>query len=134
MKIGQFAQIKEDQTRVLITGFYKAVAEPEVTCDIFQEILDEEKAEQIKAGTYKEKVRIAPCNESEAELISYKGTGAKGDRSGHHTIKRNFTLENAFFDSDKTTTYYAERHASFVKGWTEKEMYQFTFTISKVRL
>jgi hypothetical protein len=132
MQIGQYALIKADKNRVLITGFYKVVPEPKIDCAMTREILDEiiaeEKAEQIANNTYREKVIIASCSLAEAELIGYKGK-----HTGFHSIHKEFTLLEEMIDSKTTLEYYQDRNTNYAQIFTKGD-YRFTHKISKIRL
>ena len=132
MKIGQYALIKTAQERVLITGFYKVVPEPEIDCamtrKILDEILAEEKAEQIANQTYRVQVRIAACSLEEAQLVSYKGK-----HTSFHAINKAFTLLDEMIASTTTREYYQGRNDNYAQLF-KKGDYKFTHKISKIRL
>lgn len=128
MNIGQYALIKPKQDRVLITGFYKVIPEPEINCEVYQEIIAEEKAMQIANNTYREQVRIAACTREEADLISYRG-----DHTGFYPINKEFTLLDEMIASKKTLVLYLDRNKTYIAS-LEKGEYKFTHRITKARM
>lgn len=56
----------------IVIGFYRSIPDIPVECDILQEVLNNEEIAEKKAGIYVEKISIAPCTVSEAEVLFLK--------------------------------------------------------------
>lgn len=71
IEIGDRAALKENDKKLfIVTGYYKAQPFEPISCPITREIFEKFEEEEKAAGTYIQKLRIVPCEKSEAEYLS----------------------------------------------------------------
>lgn len=107
-----------------VRGYFKVIPEPPIEDEdlrgIIQEIIEEEKAE----GIYVEKVRIAPCIESEATII---GTG-----QSFYMIK-DLELVSKCVVSESSLAYLVNRFQRRLKAFQSGDLLDSTIKLKKTR-
>jgi hypothetical protein len=72
VSLGDVVKRTGKEERLQVRGYYKVINEPPIKDEMLREIVEELDDEDRVNGTYVEKIRIAPCAQSEATII---GTG-----------------------------------------------------------